>query len=959
MIDPCAGVPALRRVLGRAPRTARCAVIRRSSAVSGMFVAMRMSLPSVVPDPRADPAPLRRFLADAFAVDTTAVERRAYPRAAPSGVRVVSPRSAELEDVSPYGARLRMPSGDPAPATLRLSIAIARLDGEHVIESQVAGVIAGDGETVLRLRFVTIADDVQQELFKVSKASLLSRTIATTFDRCQTGPVDGYRQVSGRRELRDILGSLVSSNADLSFAALTGGRLLRARAEAVDEGSRHFIVTTGAPEAFGPVGTYASFMAALDHKNYLMDGYVLARDAQRLTLSWPSMVALTDQRAQQRIELGLGSPLSVRVDGNAYSVTDVSARGMSFYAASSTVPWRIGDRLEAEFDLGEQDAHRESIVVRHTRTQADGCMIGVAFVTAGASSAPEFEVSELRAQDVAVERAEHTVDFELVRFETGKRKLAGLWCETHGDDGGDKTAIVIPPAWAKTKESTSLLAQVLCASYAANGRHCAVLRLDYSNALGESDRAPEFDKPGHETYGLTFTACIEDIRAAIDYAHERLGQPAPNTVLIGMSFSGPLCLRAATSDERVTHLVELMGASDIQDLVRMATGGIDYVANYRAGIRSRVQNVLGILSDTDRWCNDGIAARLVYLQDAQDDAAQLSIPILWVHGRYDAFVNESRIRSILECAGGPRRELVVAPFGHIPTKGQDAIATCVPVVRSLLGDEATVATPDAAAIAEAAKAEWARAPRTRLASPRDYWRSYMLGETENSLGFDVLAMTREYSELMTLQVELLGDADTVHDLGGGMGTALPYLTDADRVVVYDLVPQLLERARQRGHELDISVDVVEWDADSDPVPAALSSATTILMSLFLSCLGDPESVLASLHDELPEGASVVASSIRPDADLSAIYTNLLDDLDAGRTQAPEHSHTSNLRQSVRDYMNSAAWLLRLADEGTFQLFDARQLEAMFERAGFSVLSCRRCFGTPPRAVVVHARKSPI
>lgn len=545
-------------------------------------------------------------------------------------------------------------------------------------------------------------------------------------------------------------------------------------------------------------------------------------------------------------------------------------------------------------------------------------------------------------------------------------KLVGLWTEV--EHPGPASVVVIPPAWAKTKESTSLLAQVLAASFDANLRHVVVLRIDYSNALGESDKDPEFREPGKETLGLTFSACVEDVRAAVDFAHHRLAEPPRATALVGMSFSGPLCLRAAVEELRVTTLVELMGASDIQDLVRTASGGIDYVANHRAGIQGDVQNVLGLLADTDRWSADGIRHRLVFLQYAQSDAAKLTVPILWVHGRYDAFVNVDRIRSILDCASGVDRKLVTVPCGHIPTKSNEAVISFVPVVRHLLGAvdvlDAVIAVPTPEQAERVTAAEWAAAPKSQLASPQNYWRDYMLGEEGGSLGFDVLAATGEYRELMSRQVELLVDDVAgeleVHDVGGGMGHSIPFLARiAPRprsVVAYDLVPQVLELAARRAAELGMELVAQPWDAANEAPPASLHDARAVLMSLFLSCLPDALGFLCRVREVLADGARVVASSIRPDADLSGIYTRLIEDLAAGRVMPPAGTSAERYLRGVREYMSSAAWLLRLADEGTFRFYEADAFRRLFEEAGFEVERVEHTFGTPPRAVLLVAKR---
>jgi len=409
-----------------------------------------------------------------------------------------------------------------------------------------------------------------------------------------------------------------------------------------------------------------------------------------------------------------------------------------------------------------------------------------------------------------------------------------------------------------------------------------------------------------------------------------------------------------------------MGVSDLQDSIRTSTGGIDYVSIYRSGVRSGVQNLLGILSDIDRWNEDGMKSRLLLLQDAQADAQKLSVPIMWIHGNYDAFVNEKRVRSILSLVQG-EKYLVSVPYGHVPTKSEEAIRAFIPAIRFLFkangSTNPVLAVPNDNKLAVNSKTEWDRAPRTRLASLQEFWRGYMLGTTEGSLGFDVLSMTRGYQEMMKLQVALLdiNSSETLHDLGGAMGHVLSYLADTaentpPKVHFYDFVPQLVEISKKRAEILGIDVTTYHWDAESADRMDLFTSAKFLLMSMFLSCLQDPLGFLHRLARHLPAGARIVASTIRPDADLSTEYSDLFDDIATGQIEAPYGYEKKQFQQAVRDYLNSAAWLMRLTEEGTFHLFEEDEFVKLFEASGFTVNKVIKTFGAPPRAIVLEAEK---
>jgi len=961
LIDPGVG-PELIRTWSRADSTVETAVIRSASAPAAVLLALRLCRGTLIEDPRRSPERLRAYLSQTLVLEDGKRDRRAYPRAQGSGVRVLDPPGAELVDISPYGARIRLPPGDETPVAVRLRVQFDQRAGVDEIHCQVVERLVFEGFSELRLRFAKLAPESQQELLRIAKADVLCRTIAEVHGECEAGDVDGYRRVIDVRTLATVLSGLAQERATVQFATLVQGRPQVGTVTGADAARRLLTVAMAKMGAQQSISQRVCYSVAGAQGSWLMDGHVVGVTRDEVTLTFPSACLAAEHRAQDRLQLGLASSLRVRVAGQSAPVTDLSARGLSFFVREGHTWATQAARLEVELDLGDGTVHRELLLVRNARSARGGLIVGGTFVDLREAPPPvstPLVCEELSASAVAIREVDQRYPSEKVRFlSSGGRRVVGLWTETR-HHGGPCQVVVVPPAWAKTKESMTLLAQFLCATFDQAGRHLAVLRFDYTEALGESERSPQFDTAGHETLGLTMTGCVEAIHAAVNYAGSRLPEAALS--LVGMSFSGPLALRAAVENNRVSALFEVMGASDIQDLVRRATGGIDYVNRYRAGLRTGQQNVLGILSDTDRWVGDAIRAELVYLQSTQADAAKLSVPLIWVHGRHDAFVDEDRIRSVLEFSGASERQLHLVPCGHVPTKTAEALLSYVPVASWLLrrvGAPLAYAAPSEALLAEATQQEWATAPRSGLPSPRNYWRDYMLGHSEGSLGFDVLTMTREYRELMRLQTALLELATDgeLHDLGGGLGHSLGYVRRGVRVHLYDLVPELLEQAQRRANDLGVALHTHEWDAEAPSLPEPLRPATHILMSLFLSSLSNPASVLARVAAHVSPGTKVVASTMRPDADLSGVYANLLRDIAAGDVPAPPGSSRPELVKGVRDYMSSAAWLLRLADEGTFHFFEESGFAALFEQAGFEVLSLHRTFGSPERALVLVGEK---
>ena len=63
-----------------------------------------------------------------------------------------------------------------------------------------------------------------------------------------------------------------------------------------------------------------------------------------------------------------------------------------------------------------------------------------------------------------------------------------------------------------------------------------------------------------------------------------------------------------------------------------------------------------------------------------------------------------------------------------------------------------------------------------------------------------------------------------------------------------------------------------------------------------------------------------------------------------------------LAGAARSFLNDAARLLELEEDGTFRFYDADELVATVRTAGFQDARVDESFGDPPQAVVISARR---
>ena len=101
----------------------------------------------------------------------------------------------------------------------------------------------------------------------------------------------------------------------------------------------------------------------------------------------------------------------------------------------------------------------------------------------------------------------------------------------------------------------------------------------------------------------------------------------------------------------------------------------------------------------------------------------------------------------------------------------------------------------------------------------------------------------------------------------------------------------------------------------------------------------------------------MASSFRPDVDMSRVYTKLVTRIEADPDYvAPNGMTKEDFLSSVRSFANSAAFLIHLEEEGHFKFFSRLELKGLLEGAGFDNVTLHDSFGHPPQAYIAVCSK---
>jgi ubiquinone/menaquinone biosynthesis C-methylase UbiE len=553
-------------------------------------------------------------------------------------------------------------------------------------------------------------------------------------------------------------------------------------------------------------------------------------------------------------------------------------------------------------------------------------------------------------------------------FDQAGRRIRAL-IDSWAPEGHSYTAVVIPPAWGRTKETLMPLAATLVASFRSSQQAIKVVRYDGINRRGESFRAAGCADVGHEHDHFTFSQGVDDLRSVIQYLHEQIEKPAA-TVIVSFSAASIEARRVVATDSRVSGWVCVVGSADLQSMMKSISGGIDYALGSERGVRFGMQEILGVVVDMDRAGSDALENELVYMSDTRRDMAKIGVPVTWIQGRHDAWMDNSKVRDALSVGDASRRKLVEVPTGHMLRTSRDALGVFELVAREVgaMGGAGSL-IPVSPRLLDLERQRRAESQRLRRVDVhlKGFWEDYLLGK-DRTVGIELMTFTRSYADFMRLQIEsmCLLEGQCVVDLGSGTGALPMHLSRFGHgrvpglVIEVDFVRGGLHRARSRvGSSVTCAFIEADVDVSSTRItslPLREDTADAVLASLVLSYMSEPRLVLAEIRRILKPGGRLVISSLRRDADMSKLFMEGSQELrERWNSELAAWSVGVEFERATRGYMNEASRLLDLEEMGQFSFWDARELWDLLVEEGFKDVKVRSSFGDPPQAVIAVAR----
>jgi SAM-dependent methyltransferase len=336
-------------------------------------------------------------------------------------------------------------------------------------------------------------------------------------------------------------------------------------------------------------------------------------------------------------------------------------------------------------------------------------------------------------------------------------------------------------------------------------------------------------------------------------------------------------------------------------------------------------------------------------------------------------MNPRKIEDMLSFGPSTKRRLITSNTGHQLKNSSEATeifgivaSECARMVED--GDPIQPVAPEPKSLRKRQAAE-----RRRLREPhkktdlRSFWRDYLLGR-DASLGMELVTETSSYRSLMREQIKKLdlAEGQSIVDLGSGVGTFEQALSEVPldlsslNVIAIDYVFEGILRGRHllsQGSTLNVGHVVADLNlsSPSDSIPLARKCTDRIVASLLLNYLLNPDHFLAEAFSLLRPKGRIVLSALRRDADTSKICVDGISELRTGQGLASfGESRERKIDRALSGFINDAARLLDLEEQGLFRFWDRCELEAAVRKAGFIEMNTVSEFGDPPQAWVLTA-----
>lgn len=370
----------------------------------------------------------------------------------------------------------------------------------------------------------------------------------------------------------------------------------------------------------GQIGSSLFLSFAIEGRSYFFAASLRGPFGSSQRAELPRVVYVAERRDRRRISPEIDHQIPQRVMLNGVNddwtaeaaVQDYSPTGLYVESAASC-PSDVGTQVRVRYLDGAPRGTASWGIVRHARPSVRAGWVRLGVSTSEVPFTPPLYVERRRVVSSAspVARAINGLSLlsagvsatssrvlrrvrvgakpapslDIVKFFNGTgEQLTGILDRSDNLTGG--TAVVIPPAWGRTKETLLPLAATIVQTFRRAGESVSVLRFDGTRRRGESHKEPGFEAVGLEHLPLLFQHTIDDIVTSSHFLMDCPSIRASRVILITFSAASIEGRRALVADRgrSLSGWVSVVGSPDLQSGMRTVSGGIDYVAGDRKSV---------------------------------------------------------------------------------------------------------------------------------------------------------------------------------------------------------------------------------------------------------------------------------------------------------------------------------------------------------------------------------------
>jgi ubiquinone/menaquinone biosynthesis C-methylase UbiE/pimeloyl-ACP methyl ester carboxylesterase len=699
--------------------------------------------------------------------------------------------------------------------------------------------------------------------------------------------------------IAEILQSLKVECLRLSTLVEGSFTILEQEIEGVDTGLRQFTIKPDralVSRALTPgVAVYFSFYR--NKASYYFKAEAASANDELLSFPFPGVVFRSDKRSYQRKPLQNVSRVRLGVRGEKGerhtfegTLIDISRRGFlcevhlpaesqAFFQKGKGIHYTVDDGLglgsEGQIRHLKASPSPEGIVLQV------GIEAGIGRTAVSSRRIPAEKWEKGNTSADSLRGPDRRITSHVVRFPD--REGHEICAFLNATELRVKAPVVIiPSSYGKKKEAFSPLVATLLATFWSEGKNIVTLRYDGTNRPGESHQEESNPRRGYEMLSYRISQGLGDLQAALDFVRDNPYFIAEKVIVVSFSMSAVDVRRLLSRDEEsgVDYWISVMGVPAVQTTLRNILGGIDIISNYRLGIPNGIIGLLGHLIDMDIMAADVVDKRYAFLTDARLDMSRIAIPVLWIYGVYDKWVDMDEVKDLMSVKAHGTREMLEIPTGHNLRTSDDAIQTFKLIASSihekLYGKRITARDPSKEEMMRLLTEERERLENRAAPPLTDYWRGYLIGTERNAIGYDFYRNIPEFTSFFRTQAQCLSleDQEIIADLGCGTGIFLEELLDfiargeartsVREITAVDLVPDALDRTRAKCERMvarhrglaEISFQYIQKNLEPNrliPVARFIESETPSLESLRNRIEGLSSRMLDRLIERTPPG----------------------------------------------------------------------------------------------------------